>query len=86
MAHERDEYGATFETLTRLRLNDCGDAQSATVAMVSDTDESTQSSTTAERNASTAELDEVLEQTTAGDVTASHEAATTFEAALSAVF
>jgi predicted nucleic acid-binding Zn-ribbon protein len=86
MAHECDECGASFETLTRLRLHDCGDVQSDTFSTASSADRSTStdSSPTEERNASVAELDNLLNRFADGDVDAIHYAVVEFESALSA--
>jgi len=86
MAHECDECGASFETLTRLRLHDCGDVQSDTFSTASSADRSTStdSSPTEERNASVAELDNLLDRFADGDVDAIHYAVVEFESALSA--
>jgi len=84
MAHECDDCGESFETLTRLRLHDCGDVQSEAVSATSSTDESTSRSPTEERNTSITELDDLLDQASAGDVSAIHEAVASFESALSA--
>jgi len=84
MAHECDDCGESFETLTRLRLHDCGDVQSEAVSTTSSTDESTSPSPTEERNTSVTELDDLLDQASAGDVSAIHGAVASFESALSA--
>ncbi|WP_276270988.1 hypothetical protein [Haloarcula litorea] len=84
MAHECDDCGESFETLTRLRLHDCGDVQSETVATASSTDESTSPSPTDERNTSVTDLDDLLDQASTGDITAIHGAVASFESALSA--
>lgn len=77
MARTCDDCGETFETLTRLRLHDCGDTQSPTSVGTSH-DGSTDEPTT-----SVAELDDLLEQATADDVTALYGAVTAFESVLS---
>jgi predicted nucleic acid-binding Zn-ribbon protein len=86
MAHECDDCGEAFETLTRLRLHDCGDVQSETPSASSDSNRSDPgySSPTEERNASVAELDTLLDRFSDGDIDALHYAVVEFESALSA--
>lgn len=86
MAHECDDCGESFETLTRLRLHDCGDVQSETFSTASTARNSpaSDSSPTEERNASVAELDNLLDRFSDGDVDALHYAVVEFERALSA--
>jgi hypothetical protein len=86
MAHECDDCGESFETLTRLRLHDCGDVQSETSSTSSDPNRSDSgySSPTEERNASVAELDNLLDRFSDGDNDALHYAVVEFESALSA--
>lgn len=86
MAHECDDCGETFDTLTRLRLHDCGDVQSETSSASSDSNRSDPgySSPTEERNASVAELDNLLDRFSDGDIDALHYAVVEFESALSA--
>ncbi|MFT4889175.1 MAG: hypothetical protein ACI9YT_000084, partial [Halobacteriales archaeon] len=86
MAHECDDCGESFETLTRLRLHDCGDVQSETSSTSSDSNRPDlgYSSPTEERNASVAELDNLLDRFSDGDKDALHYAVVEFESALSA--
>ncbi|WP_251328734.1 hypothetical protein [Haloplanus pelagicus] len=86
MAHECDDCGESFDTLTRLRLHDCGDVQSETSSTSSDSNRSDSgySSPTEERNASVAELDTLLDRFSGGDKDALHYAVVEFESALSA--
>jgi len=86
MAHECDDCGESFDTLTRLRLHDCSDVQLETASTSSDTNrsESRYSSSTEERNASVAELDNLLDRFSDGDIDALHYAVVEFESALSA--
>jgi hypothetical protein len=86
MAHECDDCGESFDTLTRLRLHDCGDVQSETSSTSSDSNRSDSgySSPTEERNASVAELDNLLDRFSDGDKDALHYAVVEFESALSA--
>jgi hypothetical protein len=86
MVHECDDCGESFETLTRLRLHDCGDIQSESSSLASNAGESpsTNSSPTEERNASVAELDDLLDRVSDGETTAIHYAVVEFESTLSA--
>ncbi|WP_318567400.1 hypothetical protein [Salinigranum marinum] len=86
MAHECDDCGESFETLTRLRLHDCGDVQSDSLSTATNPNEppSTDSSPAEKRNASVAELDTLLDRFSDGDVDALHYAVVEFESALSA--
>lgn len=86
MAHECDDCGESFETLTRLRLHDCGDVQSETLSTssVPEQSRSSGSSPTEERNASVAELDNLLDRFSDGDIDALHYAVVEFDSALSA--
>ena len=86
MAHECDDCGASFETLTRLRLHDCGDVQSETPVSSADFDQSqsTGSSPADKRNASVAELDTLLGRLSDGDRAALHGTLAEFESVLSA--
>jgi hypothetical protein len=86
MPHECDDCGASFETLTRLRLHDCGDAQSETPVGSADLEhsQSTGSSPADERNRSVTELDSLLDRFSDGDRDALHDAVVEFESALSA--
>jgi hypothetical protein len=72
MAHECDDCGGTFETLSRLRLHEC-----------SDTESSLPSDDSAEAEGLTDEIDEHLDRVDDGDVTAVHNAVAAFETALS---
>jgi len=84
MAHECDDCGESFETLTRLRLHDCGDVQSDTSSTSTDSGRSkSNSSPTKKRNEAVAELDNLLDRFSDGDVDALHYAVVEFEAALS---
>ena len=84
MAHECDDCGESFETLTRLRLHDCGDVQSDTFSTSTDSGRSkSKSSPTKKRNEAVAELDNLLDRFSDGDVDALHYAVVEFEAALS---
>ncbi|MFB6211021.1 MAG: hypothetical protein ABEI76_05740 [Halobacteriales archaeon] len=86
MVHECDDCGATFETLTRLRLHDCGDGRSDTSSTASNTAEAstTASSASEDRPPSVDALDEQLDRSSDGDTTAIHTAVAEFESALSA--
>jgi len=86
MTHECDDCGESFDTLTRLRLHDCGDVQSKTSSTSTDPDrsESGYSSSTEERKSSVAELDNQLDRFSDGDGDALHYAVVEFERALSA--
>ena len=86
MAHECDDCGESFETLTRLRLHDCGDIQSKTSVGSANLEQSqsSDSSPADERNASVAELDTLLDRFSDGDRDALHDAVVEFESALSA--
>ena len=86
MAHECDDCGASFETLTRLRLHDCEDVQSETPVGSADLDQSqsTGSSPADRRNASVTELDTLLDRFSDGDRAALHGTLAEFESALSA--
>lgn len=86
MAHECDDCGESFGTLTRLRLHDCGGVQSDTSSTPSNSDESTStdSSATEERNVSVAELDDLFDRFSDGDVDAIHSTVVEFESELSA--
>ena len=86
MAHECDDCGASFETLTRLRLHDCDGAQPETSVDSADLEQSqfAGSSPADERNASVAELDTLLDRVSDGDRAALHETLVEFESALSA--
>ena len=86
MTHECDDCGASFETLTRLRLHDCEDVQPETPVGSADLEQSQSagSSPADERNASVAELDTLLDRFSGGDRAALHDAVTEFESALSA--
>ena len=85
-AHECDDCGASFETLTRLRLHDCEDVQSETSVGSANLEqsESTDSSPADKQNAAVAELDTLLDRFSGGDRAALHDAVTEFESALSA--
>ena len=86
MAHECDDCGESFETLTRLRLHDCGDVQSDTFSTSTDSGRSkSDSSPSQKRNKEVAELDNLLDRFSDGDVDALHYAVVEFEAALSTV-
>lgn len=80
MAHECNDCGESFETLTRLRLHDCGDVQSDTTAARTGT---STSSPTRERNVSVAELDDLLDRVSDGDVNAIYRVVGMFESTLS---
>ena len=86
MPHECDDCGASFETLTRLRLHDCDDVQPETSVGSADLDQSqsTGSSPAGERTASVAELDTLLDRFSDGDRAALHETLVEFESVLSA--
>ena len=86
MAHECDDCGASFETLTRLRLHDCEDVESETSGGSANLDQSqsTGSSPADRRNRSVAELDTLLNRFSEGDRDALHDAVGEFESALSA--
>jgi len=84
MAHECDDCGESFETLTRLRLHDCGDVQSDTFSTSTDSGRSkSDSSPSQKQNEAVAELDNLLDRFSDGDVDALHYAVVEFEAALS---
>lgn len=86
MAHECDDCGASFETLTRLRLHDCGNGQSESVSPPSNAEGSTTTATSTadEPTAAVADLDDSLERVSDGEVTAITDAVANFEATLSA--
>jgi predicted nucleic acid-binding Zn-ribbon protein len=86
MAHECDDCGKSFDTLTRLRLHDCGDIQSETSSTSSEPNRSDSgySSPTEERNASVAELDTLLDRFLDDDKDALQYAVVDFESAVSA--
>ena len=86
MPHECDNCGGSFETLTRLRLHDCGDVQSEISTTSSDPNRSDSgySSPADKRNASVAELDTLLDRFSDGDRAALHGTLAEFESALSA--
>ncbi|OYR56601.1 hypothetical protein [Halorubrum halodurans] len=86
MAHECDDCGASFETLTRLRLHDCEDVQPETPVASADLEKSQSagSSPADERDASVAELDTLLNRFSGDDRAALHETLAEFESALSA--
>ncbi|TKX48501.1 hypothetical protein EXE41_01030 [Halorubrum sp. SD690R] len=86
MAHECDDCGESFETLTRLRLHDCGDVQPETTVGSVDLkqSQSTGSSPADERNRSVTELETLLDRFSDGDRDALHCAVVEFESALSA--
>jgi len=86
MPYECDDCGASFETLTRLRLHDCEKVQSETSAGSADLkqSQSTGSSSADERTASVAELDTLLDRFSDGDRAALHDAVAEFESVLSA--
>jgi predicted nucleic acid-binding Zn-ribbon protein len=72
MAHECDDCGETFETLSRLRLHECTDIGSAL-----------QGGDSVEAAGLTDEIDDHLDRVDAGDTTAVHNAVAAFETALS---
>jgi hypothetical protein len=86
MPHDCDDCGASFETLTRLRLHDCDGGQPETSVDSADLEssQSTNSSPADERNASVAELDTLPDRVSDGDEAALHETLVEFESALSA--
>ncbi|MFC5133301.1 MULTISPECIES: hypothetical protein [Haloferacaceae] len=93
MGHECDDCGETFETLSRLRLHDCGNDHSdgsldaSEVSGVSDTagvNDSTSPSSGGGSGRSVAELDDSLDRVADGDVDAIHHAIAAFESTLSA--
>jgi hypothetical protein len=86
MPHECDDCGESFETLTRLRLHDCGDVQSETTVGSADLEQSqsTGSSPAHERNRSVTELETLLDRFSDGDRDALRYALVEFESALSA--
>jgi hypothetical protein len=75
MAHECDDCGETFETLSRLRLHECSDSQS--VVSGGDAGDSV------EAGGLTDDIDDHLDAVDGGDVTAVHGAVAAFETALS---
>jgi hypothetical protein len=85
MAHECDDCGESFETLTRLRLHDCGSTQSNTPVSTPNTGDLTPtvSSSTGDSNTTHPELDDLLDQFADGDVDVIHHAVVEFESALS---
>lgn len=84
MAHECDDCGESFETLSRLRLHDCVVSNDQSEASLdSQRSASGASSPTGERNAFAAELEARLDRFSDGDVDALHDAVATFESALS---
>lgn len=77
MSHQCDDCGETFETLTRLRLHECGDQSAG-----SDLSESwAESGPSARDRATVSALDDCLERVTA-DPAAIYEAVATYETAL----
>lgn len=86
MPHECDGCGASFETLTRLRLHDCDDVQPEKPVDSADLEQSQSagSSPPGERTASVAELDTLLDRFSDGDRAALHETLVEFESVLSA--
>ncbi|MFC4407942.1 hypothetical protein [Haloarchaeobius iranensis] len=72
MAHECDDCGETFETLSRLRLHECSDTESVL-----------QSEDSTEAGGLTDEIDDHLDRVDDGDLTAVHNAVAAFETALS---
>jgi len=95
MAHGCEECGESFETLSRLRLHDCGGAETGGVSAAGGAESDdvsaaggsgadTASGSTRDRNGTAAELDERLERVDEGDTGAVREAVAAFESALSA--
>lgn len=86
MAHECNDCGASFETLTRLRLHDCVNAQSEPASPTSNAEGSTTTATSTadEPTAAITDLDDSLERVSDGEVTAITDAVANFEAILSA--
>jgi len=93
MAHECEDCGESFETLTRLRTHDCGGTGGVSgsassfggasdVDIASDAETATSSSTTG-RNASVPELDDQIERVSDGEFGAVIAAVATFESAQS---
>jgi hypothetical protein len=90
MSHECEDCGESFETLTRLRLHDCGDDGTDDAGIDADSparrsDTSTATSAIGGSGTSTAvpDLDDHLEQVSAGEFGAIYGAVATFESALS---
>lgn len=95
MSHECEDCGESFETLTRLRVHDCGDdgtddagtddAGTDADSPPRGSDTSTATSATGESDTSTAvpDLDDRLEQVSAGESDAIYGAVATFESTLS---
>jgi len=93
MAHECEDCGESFETLTRLRTHDCGGTGGVSgsassfggasdVDIASDAETATSSSTTG-RSASVPELDDQIERVSDGEFGAVFAAVATFESAQS---
>ncbi|HKL30816.1 MAG TPA: hypothetical protein VJ898_16315 [Natrialbaceae archaeon] len=76
MAHECEDCGESFETLTRLRLHDCEDTTTPTPSDAAEP-------LTDDRNATVPELDDRLDRVAAGEVDAIFGAVATFESELS---
>jgi len=92
MAHECEDCGQSFETLTRLRTHDCGDGgvsdAVSTLDAASDADTASDagtstSSSTGDRDASVPELDDQLARLSDGEFDAVFAAVATFESAQS---
>ncbi|QAU11514.1 hypothetical protein EKH57_01300 [Halorubrum sp. BOL3-1] len=86
MAHECDDCGEPFQTLSRLRLHDCSGTQSDPFSSSPNSAESASvdSSPTEQRNPAVTELDDLLDRFSDGEVAALHDAVVEFESALSA--
>lgn len=83
MAHDCDECGKSFETLSRLRLHDCNGGQSERIATEIGTETSSPAPTEAVTVA-TDDLDTLLDRATDSDVSTLLETVSAFESALSA--
>lgn len=89
MAHECEDCGESFETLTRLRLHECPSSAPDTDTAPTDPEAgapssgSSGSSPTDGETASVGELDDLLERVSTGEVDAIYGAVATYESALS---
>lgn len=79
MAHDCDDCGESFETLTRLRLHDCGGVQPNTITPPG----RSRSSPTEEATASVPELDDLLDRVSNGEISAIYRAVAMLESTLS---
>lgn len=83
MGRECEDCGESFETLTSLRLHDCGDAGTDALSASSDPGSGTSPSFTDDHDASVTELDDRLDRVADGEFDAVFGAVAAFESAQS---